>query len=227
MLIKTINGEALELMASSSYHAIQSPTHVQEQSAQTGENFNHLMQQMSMGLPIEPLLQSYPKMQEWVETLRPITDVPGQKSWNVVIQQLINGYLASCKYDLLVQTDEQVTAIDWSIKRNIPTPTTLENSWQTKLKLFLLASVEEIPPENISIIYCFLNSSNGAVFYRFDYTSSKHEDCLKELDKLLADPENVESDKLVVDMHAYNLKRLLNNEISAKEYLDSIPEVEI
>ena len=113
-------------------------------------------------------------------------------------------------------------------------PENLENSWQTQLGLFILAETQEVPAENISIIYCFINGDDYPTTYQFNYSQEKNEAFIERLAMTLSKlpmTRNSHNSNLSVEdemnEHLLNLQKLFRGEINTAEYLTTIPEVEI
>jgi hypothetical protein len=55
-----------------------------------GKQFHLIMQQIGMGLSVEPLLNNSPQLKAWVEKVQSIISTPAiAKNWNVSLQKLI------------------------------------------------------------------------------------------------------------------------------------------
>lgn len=198
------------------------------------ERLSLVMQQLVMGLPVEPILQANPEIARWVNQLVPLFDIPSTtKQVNTLRQKLIQGALIIAHYDLLILVDETAIAISWRSARNIPPSGQLENSWEAQLLLFLLAETEEILPNNVSLIYCFFDSVKSPTLERFSYTQEKRDTFKQRLEMALSNlPSNLIDDSdcsfhQPIDEAEINLQRLFDGEITAHEYLELIPEVEV
>lgn len=198
------------------------------------ERFRLVIQQLLMGLPVQPLLQAYPKIASWIDRVLPIATVPAlTKQVNALRQKLIKGALIIANYDLLILSDEKAIAVNWRSDRHIPRSGQLENSWEAQLQLFLLAETESILPNNVSLIYCFLDSGKSPTLERFSYDREKHDAFKQQLEMALSNlPSNLIDDSdysfhQPIDAAEINLQRLFDGEITSHEYLELIPEVEI
>ncbi|MDF5717061.1 MAG: hypothetical protein PUP93_25130 [Rhizonema sp. NSF051] len=198
------------------------------------QQFHLLMQQLVMGLPVEPFLETYPEMAYWVRQLHPIISSPTHKQCNVNRGKLIGEWYLVAHYDLLIQKREKVIAIavDWKTRNDISK--NVEDSWQTQLKLFLLAETQDTPAEDISIIYCFVGEDEFPCLYQINYSIEKHEAFLKRLAMTLSKlPTNSNEEFFSPNSHvepseySLNLQKLFSGEMTAAEYLETVPEVEI
>ncbi|MDV2994858.1 MAG: hypothetical protein N4J56_004512 [Chroococcidiopsis sp. SAG 2025] len=183
---------------------------------------------------MKPLLQAYPQIANWVDRVLPIASVPDlTKQVNAWRQKLIQGALIIAHYDLLILNDEKAIAVNWRSDRHIPRSRQLENSWEAQLQLFLLAETEGLLPINVSLIYCFLDSSKSPTLERFSYDREKYDAFKQRLEMALSNlPSNLIDDSEYsfhqpIDEAKINLQRLFDGEITAHEYLELIPEVEI
>lgn len=197
------------------------------------DRFSLLMQQLVMGLPVESIIQAEPEIAHWVDQLLPIISIPSHtKQVNALRQKLIQGVLIVAQYDLLILTDDKAIIINWTRDRNIP-PGQLESIWKTQLQLFLLAETEEILPNHMSLISCFVNSGTSPTLHQSSYNHEKHDFLKQRLKMALSNlPSSLINDSEYsfhnhLDEAQLNLQRLLNGEMTNDEYLKTIPEVEI
>ena len=200
-----------------------------------GQQFHLLIQQLIMGLPIEPFLETYPEMAHWVQQLYPIINIPAQKKQcNISREMLIGDCQLIAHYDLLIEGGEKVIAVDWTTKKHIPQPEKLEKSCQTQLQLFLLTETLEIIADNISITYCFVNGGDYPTIYQFNYSQEKHDAFIERLAMTLSKlptTSNTNDSHLSarnsMNKHELNLQKFFQGEMSPAEYIDTVPEVRI
>lgn len=199
-----------------------------------GKQFHLIMQQLGMGLSVEPLLNNSPQIKEWVEKIQPIINTPAiAKNWNVSLQKLINNNLLVAQYDLILEREERLIAIDWSIQHRPLSYQYLLKSWQTRLRLFLLLENSSFSPEQIGISYLLVNSREAPI-YHFGYSRQQHEEFKQKLESILSKLPETEKNvppaalsEFDIDASDLNLKKFLNNELTTQEYLATVPEVEI
>ncbi|KYC40910.1 hypothetical protein WA1_25175 [Scytonema hofmannii PCC 7110] len=136
--INHLNFQALEMLEKNPNHFLRGASQhfsYKTEDNITGERFHLLIQQMGLGLNVDPLLKCYPQMKEWVEKLKPIIGIPASsKRWEAVLQKLIGENLLLAQYNLIIETGEQAIGIDWSISRNRKHEH-LEQCWHTQLNL--------------------------------------------------------------------------------------------
>lgn len=197
------------------------------------ERLQLLVQQLIMGLPVEPLLQNYPKFANWVNQLKPLINAPSsRKQLNVVYQKLLQNVLIFTRFDLLMAGYENLTAVNWSITDKVITSDNLQKSWRTQMGLFLLAQNEQVLLENISMVYCFFNVDGLSTTYKFSYSQSQHDSFKKRLQCTLSRlPIYYDADEQVIPVNInqaqLNLQKFASGELSTLAYLENIPEVEI
>ena len=197
------------------------------------EKLQLLMQQIFIGLPIEPILHNYPDLAHWVNQLQTIIELPfSKKQLNLTFQTPINNILISAYYDLLVEKESKVTAVNWSTVNRCLSIEGLKNSWETQISLFLLVEKAKLLPENVSLIYYFLKSKEPPTIYQFSYDEKQHnifkarlEGAISKLHFLLN--TNDASFSSSINESEINLQRLFSGELIISEYLDLVPEVEI
>lgn len=198
------------------------------------QQFHLIMQQIGMGLSVEPLLNNYPQLEEWVEKVQPIISTPAiAKSWNVSLQKLTNNNLLVAQYDLILEREERLIAIDWSVQHRPPSYQQLLESWQTQLRLFLLLENSSFAPEQIGISYLLVNSKSAPI-YHFAYSRQQHERFKQKLESILSKLPKTEKDVVPAALSEFerdpselNLEKFLNGELTTQEYLATVPEVEI
>ncbi|MBR8839136.1 MAG: hypothetical protein DSM106950_35335 [Stigonema ocellatum SAG 48.90 = DSM 106950] len=195
-----------------------------------GSHFHLIMQQIGLGLLVEPFLKESCQIANWVDKVKPFLVIPGSKQWNAQLQYLYHQNLLYSKYDLVVYGENQVIGFDWTILKP-PKFDVLENKWQTQLRLFLLHEQAEMPLEQISLIYLFVNAES---IYQFTYSEEKYLAFKERLETTLApfitNAESLSSKQInssfkVSPQEAHD--KWLTKEISTEEYLAAIPEVEI
>ncbi|MBD2307780.1 PD-(D/E)XK nuclease family protein [Chroococcidiopsis sp. FACHB-1243] len=198
------------------------------------KQFHLIMQQIGMGLSVEPLLDNSPQLKAWVEKVQPIISTPAiAKSWNVSLQKPIDNNLLVAQYDLILEREERLIAIDWSVQHRPVSYQQLLESWQTQLRLFLLLENSSFAPEQIGISYLLVNAKSAPI-YHFEYSRQQHEEFQQKLagilSKLPETEKNVSPAALSEfdrDPSELNLKKFLNGELTTQEYLATVPEVEI
>jgi CRISPR/Cas system-associated exonuclease Cas4 (RecB family) len=173
---------------------LNSPLDPQYQEGQTlGSRFHRLMQQQTMGLPIESFLQEDTQLQSWMtafadaapEILTSANSETFRDSEHYRTLQVKN-YLLTVIYDLLIADNLQAQIIDWKTSPKPPNKRYLEKNWQTRLYMYVLTETSEYPPENISMTYWFVQSEGKPQSIKFNYNTAAHEQTTKKLNQLLS-----------------------------------------
>ncbi|MGH2412717.1 MAG: hypothetical protein ACRDEA_03265 [Microcystaceae cyanobacterium] len=188
------------------------------------QQFNLLITQSILGLPIEKLLDNYPQFKDWLPQIREaapkIWTVPEhQKVTNFPINYPHLGYLLRTTYDLLVADSENAQIHYWTTANPVSLEQ-LNRDWHTQLDLFLLVQSLQYNPEKVSLTYWFLTQFKVVkvtIFYDGDLHKQFQENLSQILQQKLLPPQ-LEEDLTT---------RFLKGEISATDYVDAIPEVEI
>jgi PD-(D/E)XK nuclease superfamily len=168
-----------------------------EEKQKLGSHFHLLMQQQEMGLPINIFLQEDKKLGQLMlafakaapEILTPNNTEAFRESEHYRTLQIEN-YLLTVIYDLLIADDQQAQILDWKTYANPPSKRHLEQNWQTRLYLFVLAETSDYQPENISMTYWFVQSKDKPQSMKFTYSSTQHEKIRKKLTQLLTQLSN-------------------------------------
>ncbi|MBI1242552.1 PD-(D/E)XK nuclease family protein [Umezakia ovalisporum] len=172
---------------------LNSPPNPQHEEYQTlGSRFHLLMQQREMGLPIDSLVQADAQLQTWMsgfanaapEILTPTEDQIFRASEHYRTLQT-NNYLLTVVYDLLITDHQQAQIIDWKTYPQPPHKHQLQQNWQTRLYLYVLAETSAYLPKNISMTYWFVQCEGEPQNIKFNYNTTQHQKTAKKLNQLL------------------------------------------
>jgi len=172
------------------------PTIPEEQERQVlGTHFHQLMQQRELGLPIENLVQADPHLQRWFEafTNSPPQMLTGSRHSEHRRSLCFQHYLLTGVYDLLILGQQQAQILDWKSYARPQNPQLLQQNWQTRLYLYLLAETSHYRPEQISMTYWFAEPrANGTEPHslNFTYTAALHNRTHQDLEQLLSNLTN-------------------------------------
>jgi hypothetical protein len=161
-----------------------------------GQQFHWLMQQRSLGLPIEPLLTAHPQLQVWCEQFQtyaaailPVASSPSQVTYSEHLQTLqLSGHVLTVVYDWLLLGDDSAVILDW---KTYPMPRhahPLHQNWQTRLYLFVLVETSHLPPEPVSMTYWFFQGKSAQdcpESVTIPYETALHEQTRQDLHDLL------------------------------------------
>ncbi|BAZ18334.1 hypothetical protein NIES4071_102190 (plasmid) [Calothrix sp. NIES-4071] len=184
--------------------------------------FNTVMQQLSLGMSIDKFAYNHP-IKEWVEFISMYTNIESTKYYSTDLSYQFNDnvYLVE-NYDYIVINDNSVTAFNWSIPKaqNLEW---LENSWKTKLRLFLLRENFTIECENISLLYLFPDSKETCQFW---YDAKQHQVNLEKIGAIVNFTNyQPTTDATAVENQFYYTAWLQDK--SVQEDFDAIPEISL
>ncbi|OUL37666.1 DNA/RNA helicase [Nostoc sp. T09] len=175
---------------------LNSPSDPEQEERQTlGSRFHLLMQQREMGLPIQSFLQADTQLQTWMaafanaapEILAPAADNQTFRESEHYRTLQVQNYLLTVVYDLLIADNQKAQILDWKTYPKPPHKSKLEQNWQTRLYLYVLAETSEYLPENISMTYWFVQSEGKPQNIKFTYNTVQHKRTANELNELLSD----------------------------------------
>ncbi|MDJ0732913.1 MAG: PD-(D/E)XK nuclease family protein [Nostocaceae cyanobacterium] len=178
---------------------LHSPPHPeQEQRQNLGSHFHLLMQQHSMGLSIDSFLQADSQLKAWMEAFakaapeiwQPIFNVHTFRDSEHYRTLQLQNYLLTVIYDLLIADSQHAQILDWKTYPQPPNKRKLEQNWQTRLYMYVLAETSHYPPENISMTYWFVQSQDKPQKMTFSYNTAQHEKTKKKLQQLLQKLDN-------------------------------------
>ncbi|BAZ68812.1 MAG: PD-(D/E)XK nuclease family protein [Pelatocladus maniniholoensis HA4357-MV3] len=172
-----------------------SPTDPEREEHQTlGSRFHLLMQQREIGLPIDGFLQTDTQLQSWMtgfanvapDILTPISNSQIFRESEHYRTLQVQNYLLTVVYDLLIADNQQAQIFDWKTYPKLPNKRKLEQNWQTRLYLYVLAETSDYLPENISMTYWFVQSEGQPQSIKFSYNDIQHKKIAKKLKQLLS-----------------------------------------
>ncbi len=160
-----------------------------EEKQLLGSRFHLLMQQREMGLKIRSFLQTDSQLESWMrafaitapDILTPATDSESFRESEHLRTLQVQNYLLTAIYDLLIADKEKAEILDWKTYRTPPSKRKLQNDWQTRLYMYVLAESSDYPPENISMTYWFVQSESKPHSIKFTYSSLQHQQTEKKL----------------------------------------------
>lgn len=164
----------------------------QQERLLQGARFHLLLQQWWLELPIAPLLQTDPQMQQWFQAFQQaspqILDANAEQQPESDRTLEMHGYLLTVRYDLLMLGAQQARILDWKTYPRPQSATRLEHNWQTQLYPFVLTETSDYQPEQIAIVYWFFQTETTTEFPQsliFPYNRQKHEATQHKLTALL------------------------------------------
>lgn len=161
-----------------------------QDSMEWGSRFHLLMQQRELTLPIEPFLNTDTEMSralkdliEAAPELKPASDVWREAEHYRTLA--IDNFLFTVVYDLSIAQSDRATIFDWKTYRQPPKTKNLENNWQTRLYLYVLAETTEYEPEQLQMVYWFVKSGKPSR-RTIAYSRQQHCQTEQKLTALLA-----------------------------------------
>jgi len=165
-----------------------------------GANFHLLMQQKELGLDVSALANSDTKLQLWLDAFEnhPPVMIDGdrhcehRRTLGIDIENLLHDsqnssydqghFVLTAIYDFLILGDRQAQILDWKTHQVALKADKLENNWQTRLYLYLLAKTTEYKPEQLSMTYWFANTAESVII---EYSQVAHDRTEKTLYQIL------------------------------------------
>ncbi|MGK7958461.1 MAG: PD-(D/E)XK nuclease family protein [Crocosphaera sp.] len=161
-----------------------------------GNQFHQLMQQHFLDLPLDSILDRDQNLKKIVEALlKGVNEQHGlnSASWKEAehYRCLEKGnYLLTAIYDLLIVDENKAQILDWKTYLQPQNKKKLENNWQTKLYLYLLAETSNYLPEQMSMTYWFVKIPHEPQFLTFEYNEELHNKTSLELETLCSNLDN-------------------------------------
>jgi len=176
---------------------LSSPNLTEQQERQTqGAQFHLLLQQWQLGLPIAPLTQADPQLNQWFTAFEAASpeiltisdsDAPIQQAEHERTLEC-QGYLLTMRYDLLLSGDRHAKILDWKTYPRPQNARHLAANWQTRLYLYGLAETSPYEPEQLSMVYWFFQATQDAATPQslsFSYDRTQHDRTHQDLTTLL------------------------------------------
>ncbi len=227
-MIKITADDLSRLATSENLENIESIAEVKIDSKE--EQFRLLMEQSLMELPISSFLDNMPPFKQWFSQLQLLapeiwSNEPNTwKTYGQLLQFPYNNVILSSKIDLLIYRYQQLEIINWTTH----CPEDLGNvltDWKPQLDLFILAKTDSYLPSQIQITYWFLQEKNDAIKVSHSYSMEAYQAFQEQLEQVLS---KISSPDVINSFPVEDtLTQFLTGKISIKNYLDSIPEIEI
>jgi hypothetical protein len=167
------------------------PDPEQQESLDWGSRFHLLMQQRELGLPIESLLASDRELNRAVTALINATPelwLNDFQTWREAEHCRTlswHNYLLTVIYDLLIAQSDRAIILDWKTYRHPPKRNKLASNWQTRLYPYVLVETSDYLPEQVSLTYWFVKSSDTPQNMTFNYNKAQHKKTKRDLQQLL------------------------------------------
>ncbi|MBT9310913.1 PD-(D/E)XK nuclease family protein [Leptothoe kymatousa] len=173
------------------------PKQAGQEAAEWGRQFHLLMQQHTLGMPIDVMTTANQDMLAKVVALQAQSPQLFQAQPREYLRQsehqrtlAFNGYVFTVIYDLVVLTPDSGLIVDWKTYLKPPPKHQLTNHWQTRLYLYVLLETTELLPEQITMAYWFVRHRDQQANdlppseYRFTYSLAQHDQTRADLQQL-------------------------------------------
>ncbi len=167
-----------------------SPCIGEQPNLNLGTRFHRLMQQRELGLPTEAILEGDEPLKQCFQALAkaaPDLVYSQANTWRKAehLRTYLKGkFLLSGIYDLLILTPTKAQIVDWKTYSKPPKSQTIANNWQTRLYLYLLAETSNYSPEEIELIYWFINPKQTKSM-TVSYSTEQHQTTEHDLNQML------------------------------------------
>ena len=179
-------------------------------------NFQLLMKQLFLELPVQPLLDAHPLIAQWVAEVQEQLPEIFQSRKKLWIDAPMVAPLTTGDTPIFIQVQVNYglrrgmpRLYEWAIRSPKPT-------WQDAVKLWVMAVHYAIPPKKLSLIILALHPSLPAQKLRLQWDQTQQDQTQEWLMQLLTQPTNIP----VPEIHTNTDYSLLLN-------LDAIPEVSL
>lgn len=163
---------------------------------QWGDRFHLLMQQREMGLPIDPVLQADAELQTCLTQLQAQAPQLFDPTGEIFRQSeherslIFHDYWLTGVYDLLRLWRDRAEIVDWKTYLQPKSRDFLQQDWQTRLYLYVLAATTDYPPDAIAMTYWFVRAEDPQTHrqapqqVRIAYSDAAHRQTQQDLERL-------------------------------------------
>lgn len=151
-------------------------------------NFQLLMKQLFLGLPVQPFLETHPKIAQWVSEVKDLLPQLFERKKKFWIDVPILAPLGIENTSFSLQAH-----VNYGLKQGIPRlyewavrPAQL--TWQDTVKLWLITTYYAVAPEKLSLVVIALHPTLPAQKLRFRWDQTQHNQTQQWLMQLLIQP---------------------------------------
>jgi hypothetical protein len=146
-------------------------------------NFQLVMKQMFLGLPVQPLLKTHPYMGRWMRQIKKLAPELFQPKRKLLIDTQIVAPLAEKSF-IQVQTNIGFRRgiprlYEWAVRR----PKLI---WQDRVKLWAACEQYSISPEQVQLIVLALHPSKPACRVKVGWSQVQHEQTKQWLSQIIS-----------------------------------------
>lgn len=151
----------------------------QQQKLEKGRQFHLTIQQRRLG--VDTKAPDDYQLQLWLDNYYryPPTLIAGKEYLEIYRSWQMEGVNLVGVYDLLIIGKNQAQIVDWKTHQTPIKPQFLREDWQTKLYLYLLKNISNLPAQNLTMIYWFANDPQNPV--TINYSQPWHDRIHQEL----------------------------------------------
>ncbi|AFZ47252.1 hypothetical protein Cyast_1287 [Cyanobacterium stanieri PCC 7202] len=163
----------------------------QEEKSEWGKKFHLLMQQYHLGLPVHDFIYDDISFQQSLEALINetkniwISSKTFSREAEYKLQLKFNNYIFTVIYDLLILYPDQAIIYDWKTYLQPENKNKLQNNWQTKLYLYVLAEKMNYQPSQLSMTYWFVKLPHKPQSVTVQYSDAMHQKNRQEIVNIL------------------------------------------
>ncbi len=180
------------------------------------DNFSLVMRQLFLGLPVEPLLNAYPQIAQWVSQIQELAPEIFKSRKKLLVENPVIAPLAINDDNHFIQVLTNLAfkqgiprLYEWAIRHP-------HLSWQDRVKLWTTARQYSVTPNQIQLVVLALHPVKPAQRLNVRWNKKAQMQTEKWLIKLLTQSSENNSPSNVA-----------NNELSSMVNLDDISEVSI
>ncbi|BAY35529.1 hypothetical protein NIES37_70260 (plasmid) [Tolypothrix tenuis PCC 7101] len=180
------------------------------------DNLSLVMKQLFLGLTVEPLLNAYPQIAQWVSQIQELAPEIFQSQKKLLVDSPVIAPLAINEDNYFIQVLTNIAfkqgiprLYEWAVRNP-------DLSWQDRVKLWTTARQYSVTPNQIQLVVLALHPVKPAQRLDVDWNTKNHRQTEKWLIKLLTQsPDNKSQSNIVIP------------ELSSMVNLEAIPEVKI
>jgi hypothetical protein len=151
-------------------------------------NFQLVMKQLFLGLPVQPLLDAHPQMAAWVEEIKDLAPELFQLKKKLAIDRPVIAPLVLGDDPIFIQVHVNLgfrrgvpRLYEWAVRQP-------ELTWQDRIKLWATTIHYAFPPESVQLVVLALNATKPAQKRKLRWNSILHQQTERSLIQLLTQP---------------------------------------
>jgi hypothetical protein len=173
-------------------------------------NFQQIIKQLFLGLPVEPLLNTYPQIANWIAQMRELTPELFQPRKKLLIDTPVIAPLKLKKQQIFIQIHTNIgikhgipRLYEWAVRK-------ANLNWQDRVKLWATTIYYSVSPEQLQMIIVALDDSQPAERAKIYWDKQQQKQTQRWLVKLLSGDSEKQPQSLV-----FNQDQLLPVELDA------------